>query len=553
MLQSLHIKNYAIIDEVVLDFEGGFNVITGETGAGKSILLGALKLINGNRADTKVLYDQNAKCIVEANFLIDPSIIKQLEEKVDADFESKDVIIRREISSTGKSRAFINDTPVKLSDIKVASQLILDIHNQFDTLTITQPDYQLHVVDTLADNKKVHAKYLKTYKEYTGLKAEIKKLEAAKKQNTQDLDFIRFQLEELDRIPLDGIIKQELIAEQGTLSNSESIISLINQMNQELQESDHALSDRLTHYLKQITDLSDVNPQLAEIRDLLDSAVESLREADLIANRLVDNIDVSEERLIELTETLDHINKLEKKHNASSIAELITMRDNYKLKTDGVVDVDATLVKKNQELDKMRIVIQKNAEHLSKSRAAIFGRITSILEKSLSNLAIPNAKLQLDLKELPDYDETGLDEIIFSFSANKGIAPQPISDVASGGELSRVALSVKSMIADQYGVPTLIFDEIDTGISGAVAKRVGEILYHIADSRQVICITHSPQVASIASRHFQVEKRDTDTRTITHVKVLNIEERIDEIAKMLSEDPPTGSARENARELLGTL
>ncbi len=553
MLQSLHIKNYAIIDEVVLDFEGGFNVITGETGAGKSILLGALKLINGNRADTKVLYDQNAKCIVEANFVIDSSIIKQLEEKIDADFEGKEVIIRREISSTGKSRAFINDTPVKLSEIKIASQLILDIHNQFDTLTITQPEYQLQVVDTLAANHKAHDKYLKTYRSFTGLKAEIKKLEAAKKQNTQDLDFIKFQLEELDRIPLDGIIKQELIAEQGTLSNSESIISLINQMNQELQESDHALSDRLTHYLKQITDLSDVNPQLAEIRDLLDNAVESLREADMIANRLVDNIDVSEERLIELTETLDHINKLEKKHNSSSIEELITLRDNYKLKTEGVIDVDATLIKKNKELDKMRMVIQKDAQALSKSRSAIFKRITTILEKSLSNLAIPNAKFQLDLKELPDYDETGLDQVVFSFSANKGVAPQPISDVASGGELSRVALSVKSMIADQYGVPTLIFDEIDTGISGAVAKRVGEILYHIADSRQVICITHSPQVASIASRHFQVEKRDTDTRTITHVKVLNIEERIDEIAKMLSEDPPTGSARENARELLGTL
>ncbi len=553
MLQSLHIKNYAIIDEVVLDFEGGFNVITGETGAGKSILLGALKLINGNRADTKVLYDQNAKCIVEANFIVDSNITKELEEKVDADFDSKEVIIRREISSTGKSRAFINDTPVKLSDIKVASQLILDIHNQFDTLTITQPDYQLQVVDTLADNRKVHATYLATYRSFSALKAEIKKLESAKKQNTQDLDFIKFQLEELDRIPLDGIIKQELVAEHGTLSNSESIISLINQMNQELQESDHALSDRLTHYLKQITDLSDVNPQLAEIRDLLDNAVESLREADMIANRLVDNIDVSEERLIELTETLDHINKLEKKHNASGIAQLITLRDNYKLKTEGVIDVDATLIKKNKELDQMRMAIQKDADRLTKSRSAIFGRITSILEKSLSNLAIPNAKFRLDLKELPDYDETGLDQVVFSFSANKGVAPQPISDVASGGELSRVALSVKSMIADQYGVPTLIFDEIDTGISGAVAKRVGEILYHIADSRQVICITHSPQVASIASRHFQVEKRDTETRTITHVKVLDIEERIDEIAKMLSEDPPTGSARENARELLGTL
>ena len=553
MLQSLRIKNYAIIDEVTLDFEGGFNVITGETGAGKSILLGALKLINGHRADTKVLYDQNAKCIVEATFQLSAKIIKTLAADIDADFENNEVIIRREISSTGKSRAFINDTPVKLSDIKIASSLILDIHNQHDTLTITDPNYQLQVVDTIADNDKVLNHYQTTYRAYNELKSEIKKLELAKKQNTQDLDFIKFQLEELERIPLDGIIKQELVAEQATLSNSESIILLIQQMNQEIHESDHALSSRLTHYLKQLNDLADVNPQLEEIRDYIDTAVESLIEADTIASRLVDKIDVSDERLHELTDTLDHINKLEKKHNLSSISDLLSLRDNFKLRSDGAFDIDSTLLKKQQELDKMRIKIQKDAQKLTDSREGVFKRICSILEKSLSNLAIPNAKLQLAIREIPDYTESGIDEIVFSFSANKGIDPQLISEVASGGELSRVALSVKSMIADQYGVPTLIFDEIDSGISGAVAKRVGEILYHIADSRQVICITHSPQVASIASRHFLVEKRDTETRTITNVKLLDLEGRIDEIATMLSEDPPTGAARDNARELLGKL
>lgn len=551
MLQSLLIRNYAIIDEVTLDFEEGFNVITGETGAGKSILLGALKLMDGVRADTKVLYDQNAKCIVEAQFLLKADIIGQLTEMIDADFDSKEVVIRREISSTGKSRAFINDTPVRLQDIKKASALIIDIHNQFDTLTITDSNYQLLVVDALADNRKLYKKYLKSFYEFTELKNEIKKLEAAKKQNTQDLDFIKFQLKELEHIPLDGLIKQELIAEQGTLSNSEKIISLINTMNHELQESEHSVSSRISNFLRQLNDLADINPQLAEIRDFLDGMIDNLREVDIIANRLVDNIDVSEERLIELTDTLDHINKLENKHNVQTIEEILSIRDNYKLRTEGAFDVDEELQKKNELLDAMRMKIQADADQLTKSREATFPRIISILERSLSNLAIPNAKFEIDIKELPDYNETGIDEIIFSFSANKGIAPQPISDVASGGELSRVALSVKSMIAEQYGVPTLIFDEIDTGISGAVAKRVGEILQHISDARQVICITHSPQVAAIASKHFMVEKRDTDTRTITHVKTLDQQGRIDEIGKMLSEDPPSGSAKKNAKELLG--
>ncbi len=550
MLQSLLIKNYAIIDEVVMHFDDGFNVITGETGAGKSILLGALNLINGLRADTKVLYDLNAKCIVEAHFNVRTNILDRIKNLVDADFETLDIIIRREISSSGKSRAFINDTPVKLQDIKSVSALILDIHNQFDTFSIADSNYQLEVIDTLANNRKEYSDYKDLFHTFSNLKAEIKILESAKKQSTHDLDFIKFQLEELEKIPLDGIIKQELIDEHGTLSNSEKIISIIGMMNQEMQESEHAISSRISHYFRQLNDLADLNPQLAEIRDYLDNVQESLKEIDFISNRLVDNIDMSDTRLEELTDTLDHINKLEKKHGKETIQDLLSLRDNYKMQTEGVLNVDEILLKQKAELEVMRMKIHKAASTLSSSRENIFPRITSLLEKSLFNLAIPNAQIRLTIKELPDYQETGLDEIVFSFSANKGIEPQPVQEVASGGELSRLALSVKSMIADQYGVPTLIFDEIDTGISGAVAKRVGEILHHIADARQVICITHSPQVASRSGKHFLVEKRDTPTRTITHVKLLTLEERIDEIAKMLSEDPPTGSARENARELL---
>ena len=553
MLKSLYIKNYAIIDEVQLDFERGFNVITGETGAGKSILLGALKLIDGVRADTKVLYDQQAKCIVEAAFECTKELIGQLQALVDVDFDDNEVVIRREISSTGKSRAFVNDTPVRLTDIKAISKLIIDIHNQHDTLTIKDPLYQLDVVDTLADNAKERTLYLDKYRAYQSLLSEIKKLEASQSQSKQDLDYIKYQLEELDKIPLDGIIKSELISEQGTLSNSERIIGLIQQMNQEVHEADTAIADRLSGYLKQLNELADVNPQLSEVRDLLDAAVESLREADQISSRMVDGINMSEERLSELTDTLDHLNKLEKKHDVSSVEALIELRDSYRQRTSGVFDLDEELKKKRAALTKSTEQLKKAAAKLTKSRAGVLGRVSEVLERSLANLSIPNAKIALSITPLDDYGTNGIDEITFAFSANKGRDPEPIADVASGGELSRVALSVKSMIADQYGVPTLIFDEIDTGISGAVAKRVGEILYHIADTRQVICITHSPQVASIAQRHFLVAKRDTDTRTITSVALLDLDQRVDEIAKMLSEDPPTGAARENAKELLGRV
>lgn len=550
MLQSILIKNYAIIDEVTLNFDDGFNVITGETGAGKSILLGALNLILGARADTKVLYDLNAKCIVEATFKLNQELIQKLAEQADADFEDNEVSIRREISSTGKSRAFLNDTPVKLSEIKNVSNLILDIHNQFDTLSIASPEFQLNVVDLVAQNGKEQNAYTKDYLKYTDLLSEIRKLSTTQKQSAQDLEFIKFQLEELDNIPLDNLVKQEIIDEHATLSNSERILTVIQSLNQELQESEHSVSSRLDELARPVNDLASINPQLAEIKEQIDTIQDGLREIDIIASRLADNIDVSDQRLTELTDTLDHINKLEKKHSVNSVADLIELRDSYRLRTEGVIDVDALLASKKADLDKHKKVLFKTAEKLTASREKVYQRISNVIEKTLSNLAIPNAQLSISTKELPDYTPTGLDEIVFAFSANKGIAPQPIADVASGGELSRLALGVKSMIAEQYGVPTLIFDEIDSGISGAVAKRVGEILIHISDSRQVICITHSPQVASQVGKHFLVAKRDTKTRTFTTVKELSVDERIDEIAKMLSEDPPTGSARQNARELL---
>ena len=422
MLKSLYIKNYAIIDEVQLDFESGFNVITGETGAGKSILLGALKLIDGDRADTKVLYDQDAKCIVEATFELSADLILELQEKVDVDFDDQEVVIRREISSTGKSRAFANDTPVRLVDIKVLSKMILDIHNQHDTLTIKDPHYQLDVIDTLADNGDIRAGYLERYHTHQSLISEIKKLELSQQQSKQDLDYIRYQLEELDKIPLDDIIKSELISEQGTLSNSERIISLIQQMNQEVHEAEAAIADRLGSYLKQLNELANVNPQLQEVRDLVDTSIESLREADQISSRMIDRIDMSEERLVELTDTIDHLNQLEKKHGLTSVNALIELRDSYRQRTDGVWDIDDLLKKKRTALSKAASRLKKAAQDLTTSRKGVFSRVSEVLEGSLSNLSIPHAKIALSISPLGDYSPTGIDEITMAFSANKGLS-----------------------------------------------------------------------------------------------------------------------------------
>ncbi len=550
MLQTLYIKNYAIIDEITLSFMEGYNAITGETGAGKSILLGALNLLRGTRADTKVLYDDSTKCIVEACFLISKRLISECSKHFDLDFDSQELIIRREVSSAGKSRAFINDTPVRIQDLKKLATFILDIHNQFDTLSVTTPEYQLQIIDTKANNRNVLNAYKESYSNYTFLKSEIKKLESALKKSAEDQDYVRFQLEELEKILLDDLIKSDLTNEHATLSNSESIIRILGQMNHDFQEGEHSVSQQIIKVLREFNSMGNLNNQLTEIQTILEHIGEQLQEIDLISNRVVDNMDTSEDRLQEITDVLDHINKLELKHGVNSIEELIQKREEYLLRQRGSDDIQGELEQYRKDLENELTRLKKRADHLTSSRIEQFMPLQTSIEGSLKQLAIPNAKIEIHREELPHYEESGKDRILFSFSANKGIDPQPIHEVASGGELSRLALSIRSTIADQYDVPTLIFDEIDTGISGSVALRVGHIFQEIAEKRQVICITHSPQVASLAEKHFLVEKRDTNIRTVTNVKELNVEDRVLEIAQMLSTDPPTASAIENAKELL---
>ena len=551
MLRSLYVQNYAIIDEVSMVFSQGFNVITGETGAGKSILLGALNLIRGGRADTKVLYDQEKKCIVEAIFDIKPELIKKIRYVTEFAINTSEVKIRREISSTGRSRAFVNDTNVRLQDLKQISDALLDVHNQFDTMSISTPEYQLQVIDAIANNKEIHQVYSGLYEGYISLKSEIRRLESSQSQSKQDQEFITFQLEELEKIQLDGLKKEEIEGEYSTLSNAEDIKQILNKLNYTLSESDQNVADSLRELLKDLSQYSEGAPRLLEITQSLEDMIESMREIELLSNGIDDSLEVSEDRILELKEIIDHLGYLENKYHVSDINELILIRDDYRKRSVGDYDVAKVLAEKRKKLLEHSKELKKTSKSLTDSRLGVVNQIVKKLEKGLHDLAMPNAQLIIERTELADYDITGKDLMIFSFSSNKGIAPQPINEVASGGELSRLALSVRSMIAELFGVPTLIFDEIDTGISGAVALKVGHILEDIAFSRQVICITHSPQVASIAQQHFFVAKHDTDVRTITQVHLLDEEKRTEEIAKMLSTDPPSASALQNARELLG--
>lgn len=550
MLKRLVVQNYAIINHVSLDFVSGFNVITGETGAGKSILLGALNLIRGGRADTKVLYDRNVKCIVEATFECNDPTLRLINEVEGIQLDDHIMTIRREISSTGKSRATINGQTARLHQIKAVSHHLVDIHNQFDTLTLTTQEYQLDLVDSIADNGDLRKTYRSDYNLLLQLRRELQQLENSKSTASSNLEYAKFQLEELELYPLDEIDKDQLLQEYNTLSNAEEIKLVLAKINDRLLSVEHSVDDQLRESLKEIGNIADDIPQLQEIADLIEQSVETLRDIELISGRMDDQLDVDEERVTQLREILDHIQMLENKHDVEGIPALLALRQSYSDQLSGTSNLTERITLKKKELESHGKQITKSAKALSTSRTAVTGTIAEQLANSLKDLAMPNAKVKFAYELLSDYEPAGVDQLTLCFSANKGVDPEPVSEVASGGELSRVALSAKSMVAELNAVPTLIFDEIDSGISGAVAQKVGQILAHMAFARQVVCITHSPQVASLAEHHFLIAKRDNANRTITTVHELDTTGRVHEIAKMLSTDPPSTFAIQNAEELL---
>jgi len=549
MLTSLLIKNYAIIESVELSLNDGLIIITGETGAGKSIIVGALQLIMGKRADLKVLYDKKKKCIVEGVFSVDDKNIEAILTAHEIDYDDE-LIIRREISASGKSRAFINDTPTNLSILGEISSRLIDLHQQFDTLDIHEASHQIDLVDTMAENHKHISKYHALYQSYVDHKKELAEVKKKMAEGAKELDYMKFQLEEFHEMALSAGEQEPLEQEMSSLENAEEIETVLSQIVNRIGESDQNFLDELQEQVKSLNQISKYNPKLSTLSERLHATKEELQD---IANELELVNDATEHnpaKLTELSQRLDGIYRLQRKHQVQSVDELIKIRDDLANSYAAYSDSDSYISKLEDDLSASLNAAKAEAEKISRKRKKVIPSIEKKVKALLKELAMPNAYLKIDQQSSDELNAYGNDKLEFLFSANKGSTPMPLKKVASGGELSRLNLSLKNLVADQMDLPTLIFDEIDIGISGEVAGRMGTILSDLGAKHQVIVITHSPQVASKADTHLLVYKKSTAKETHTSIQSLGYDERVEEIAKMLSGNPPTKSAILNAKELI---
>ena len=551
MLKRLAIRNYALIDDLDISFSDELNIMTGVTGAGKSIILGALSLILGQRAEGKYFFNQQKKCVIEGTFLVNEFHLNDFFTENDLDY-NKETVLRREISSDGKSRAFINDTPVNLATLKQLGEKLIDIHSQHATLEINDEDFQLLVIDTVAGNQNLLHTYREAFKAYRQTQSRLKELIALSERSKADLDYFQFQFDELEKANLSKGEQQDLEKELDALTHAEEIkrslltsIGLLyeNEPSVIVQIKEAAINlasaERYNPEVKSLTER--LNSCLIEIKDIL-SEIEGIEQSSLI----------NEARLEEVNERLDLIYTLQKKHRAGSDTELISIREQISNKLDSILFADEDIEILKLESDQLHHKVMDLAAELDKSRNESIPKVEEQVMNTLAEIGMPNAILQIQHESLPEgkFDLNGNNQIRFLFSANKGQSALPMNKVASGGELSRLMLSIKSLIAVHTALPTIIFDEIDTGISGEVALKVGNIMEKLSKNMQVIAITHLPQIASKGNTHYCVYKDEQTDNTHTNIRQLNEEERILELAKMLSGNNPGESAIQNARELL---
>jgi DNA repair protein RecN (Recombination protein N) len=551
MLKRLAIKNYALIDNLDISFSKELNIMTGETGAGKSIILGALALILGQRAESKYFFNQQKKCVIEGIFLLNGFQLNEFFAENDLDYDLE-TVLRREITSDGKTRAFINDTPVQISTLKKLGEKLIDVHSQHATLEINDEDFQLLVIDTVAGNQNLLNNYREVFKSFKRAQTQLKDLISQSEQSKSDLDYFQFQFDELNKANLFEGEQNELERELDSLTHAEdikkSLLSSIAVLSQNepsaiLQIKEAAVSlANAEKYNPEINSLTErLNSCLIEVKDIL-SEIERIEQSSLI----------NEARLEKVSDRLDLIYSLQKKHRVGSENELIAIRDEISNKLNSILFADEDIEKLKAEVDGLYKEVLNLSIQLDKTRTECIPKVETQVMKTLTEIGMPNAVLQVVKDTLPEgkFDQNGNNQIRFLFSANKGQVPLPMNKVASGGELSRLMLSIKSLIAVHTALPTIIFDEIDTGISGEVALKVGHIMERLSKSMQVIAITHLPQIASKGDTHFRVYKHEKDEITNTNITKLNEEERILELAKMLSGDNPGESAIQNARELL---
>lgn len=549
MLKQLYIQNYAIIEELEIEFSPNMNIITGETGAGKSIIIGALNLVLGERADSSVLLKKEKKGIIEAVFNSEGrKAIKNFLKENDLDAE-EELVLRREISGNGKSRAFINDTPVNLAQIQQLGSLLVDLHRQFDTLELTQNDFQREVLDALAGHSNVIDEYRIIYRQWHQAKKEWEVLKEQKHQFDKEADYNQFQFNELEEAAFKENELEEIDTELKLLSNAEGIKAVLDKVYFELEESDSPIVQQLKSLLNQLQVYSTLHQGLPGLLERLQAAQVELKDIGDEVEQISRHVNYDPQKIEVLNERLSLGYKLQKKHGVNSTNELLAIHRQLEEKLQAVLNIDEAISEKENHATKLQEECKILAKKIAEGRRTEVKPLEAKVNKLLTQVGMPNAKLKVDINETA-LSITGMDNIEFLFDANKSGQFKPIRKVASGGELSRLMLNIKSLVAKSVDLPTLIFDEIDTGISGEAARQVGIIMKELAGKRQVICITHQPQIAGKANAHYFVYKEIVNDSVRTGIRQLSTEERITAIAKMLSGEKPTAAAIENAREMV---
>lgn len=549
MLQKLHIQNYAIIEEIEIDFSKHLNIITGETGAGKSILMGALNLILGERADTSVLMKTDKKCFIEGFFAIEdkePVKVFLTDQEFDADDE---LVLRREIAANGKSRAFINDSPATLQQLKQLASLLVDLHQQFDTLELGDADFQREVLDALANNNSLLIEYRNIFHQWQASKKELEQLQLQKNNFNKELDYFQFLFDELNEVGLKENELEELDAELQVLSNAESIKNALGKVYYELKDSEQPVVQTTKQLVNQLQSFAEYNTEIASLIERLRSVQIELQDIASEAEHIDNKVNYDEKRIDAINEKLSAGYKLLKKHGVQTTNELLQIQQSLEEKLQAVLNIDNDIAAKEKQTAQLLKEAENIASKISKARQAQTEPLTKKVDALLAQVGMPNARLKIEIKETL-LNEFGKDLIEFLFDANKSNRFEPLRKVASGGELSRLMLCIKSLVAESIDLPTMIFDEIDTGISGEAAKQVGIIMKRLATKRQVISITHQPQIAGKADAHFFVYKEIKGDAIKTNIRLLSQDERITAIAKMLSGEKPTAAALENAREMV---
>lgn len=550
MLKQLYIKNFTLIDELNISLYPGFSVITGETGAGKSIILGAIGLLLGNRADSKAIKAGRDRCVIEAHFDLSRYGMQKFFDVHDIDYDADDTIIRRELTAAGKSRAFINDTPVPLTCMRELGELLVDIHSQHQNLLLQKEDFQLNVVDIIAQDADQLKIYQKEYHAYRKAKELLEELKAEIAKNRENEEFMRFQHKELEDANLQEGELEQLEQEAETLSHSEDIKTALFEADNALSGEDDSILDKLKNATHQLENICDVYPSMADVTGRMQSSYIELKDIAQEISSSVDHVEFDPNRLDAINTRLDKLYTLQQKFHVETVTELIATRDRIAEQLSHIDNGDEDIEEKEKEVAALLAKAEKQAALLTSIRQKSAKAIEKEMKGRLIPLGIPNVRFEIAFAEKP-LSGNGADKVSFLFSANKSTQLQPVSQVASGGEIARVMLSLKAMISGAVKLPTIIFDEIDTGVSGKIAEKMADIMEEMGlQNRQVLSITHLPQIAAKGSHHYKVLKEETENGTISHMKELNNQERIEEIAQMLSGSDITQAALANAKELL---